>query len=425
MNHLLQNISRINTLATYDFCPWANRYVYWLKEPVGWFVIATLASLLVGAFLSPIGWTVAAGLAAVLCFGLGFPWLAVRTTHCELTPTNPEVHERDCTQLELIVRNRLPIPIFGLTIEGYLSQPADNSQSSSSQSLVDSESPVVGLAQVPALSKATYRLAIQPEYRGRYPMQRPMVTCAFPFGIWTAKRPLTHAQPVTVWPMLLSARGELEIVGKQLAETGGGDRACSHGDFMGVRDFRQGDSLRSIHWAQSARLDSLVVCERGGPQKHAVTFELSTLACKGTPEEVCENLAWRVRIMASLVDLAVSRHVPFQLVIDGHGYGQMAGVTGRRLAWNLLTAIPLEGKPYSSSNQRSIDASSSSRVSVTALSSGGVPMAAHLARVELIQPSRSVRRNEQHCMSEINLDEDISDQLTRLFMEASRETQLA
>ena len=79
MNHLFQGISRINSVANHDFCPWANRYVYWLKEPVGWFLIATLASLLVGAFLSPIGWSVAAGLAAILALGLGFPWLAVRT----------------------------------------------------------------------------------------------------------------------------------------------------------------------------------------------------------------------------------------------------------------------------------------------------------------------------------------------------------
>ncbi|MEM6471796.1 MAG: DUF58 domain-containing protein, partial [Planctomycetota bacterium] len=40
--------SRVNSFFTTDFCPWANRFVYWLKEPVGWFVIATAISVLVG-----------------------------------------------------------------------------------------------------------------------------------------------------------------------------------------------------------------------------------------------------------------------------------------------------------------------------------------------------------------------------------------
>ena len=33
-------------LLTTDFCPWANRFVFWLKEPVGWFVLATAISVM-------------------------------------------------------------------------------------------------------------------------------------------------------------------------------------------------------------------------------------------------------------------------------------------------------------------------------------------------------------------------------------------
>ena len=32
-------VAVVGKLANYDFCPWANRYVYWLREPIGWFVI--------------------------------------------------------------------------------------------------------------------------------------------------------------------------------------------------------------------------------------------------------------------------------------------------------------------------------------------------------------------------------------------------
>lgn len=419
MNHLFQGISRINSVANHDFCPWANRYVYWLKEPVGWFLIATLASLLVGAFLSPIGWSVAAGLAAILALGLGFPWLAVRTANCQLAPVNHEVHERDGGELLLTVRNRLPIPILGLTVEGYLSQAFD-------PAIEDQPIPDVGLSQVPAFSQATYRLAIRPEYRGKYPIERPKIACSFPFGIWTARRDLTDVQPVTVWPMLLPSNSDLEIVGKQLAETGNGDRASSHGDFIGVRDFRQGDSLRSIHWAQSARLDNLIVCERGGPQKQTLRFDLCTKPCQGSVREARENLAWRVRIMATLVDLAVSRHMPFQLSIDGQAIQQVAGAQGRKAAWDRLTMIPLDGSPECHSiGTENVGTPMMTRIVISAHGSSHSQMPSHLVRVELKHPSAGVRRAAQSRWCDIDLDQDIASQLTHLFMEATREAYAA
>ncbi|MCA9157481.1 MAG: hypothetical protein KDA72_04095, partial [Planctomycetales bacterium] len=87
MNLAIRQLAlKILNFGSCDLCPWANRYVYWLKEPVGWFVLALAASLLVGAFLSPLGWSVAAGLATVIALGLGFPWLATRCVRCQLRP---------------------------------------------------------------------------------------------------------------------------------------------------------------------------------------------------------------------------------------------------------------------------------------------------------------------------------------------------
>ncbi len=165
-------LGQLDRVTNYDFCPWLNRYVYWLKEPAGWFVVALAISLLVGAFLSPLGWTVAAGLSVILLLGLGFPWLATRTVVCELRPVNSVHHEQETSELELTVRNRLPFPIMGLMVEGYLTRAESNSNMS-----FDSAVPNVGLARVPALSMAAYRLSIRPEYRGFYPVHRPQATC--------------------------------------------------------------------------------------------------------------------------------------------------------------------------------------------------------------------------------------------------------
>ena len=184
--------SFVSLLLSTDFCPQFNRYVYWLKEPVGWFALAATASLLVGAFLSPIGWTLAAGLIAMMAVGLTLPWIAVRFTECSLEPVISEINEHESSQLMLTVRNRLPLPLWGLMVEGYLASPIVQTGLIGDASLESDIAPDVGLAVVPPLCNATFRLSIRPEYRGYYPVEAPVVACAFPFGIWTARRKIAE-----------------------------------------------------------------------------------------------------------------------------------------------------------------------------------------------------------------------------------------
>jgi len=420
----LKKIADLVSMANHDFCPWANRYVYWLKQPVGWFIVATVASFLVGAFLSPLGWTVAFGLLGILVLGLGFPWIAVRAVQCQLEPIASEIHERQSSFLELRVRNRLPLPIFGLLVEGYLTQYFTDSEGHPVDGCPD-----VGLAAVPAWSEATYRLAICPEYRGRYPNHPPQIACAFPFGIWKARRQLTQIKPITVWPLVFRSTSEFEVSGSQIADIGSGNRPSSHGDFMGVREFRRGDSLRSIHWVQTARLDSLIVCERGGPQKQAIDLHLMTERGQGSPAEARENLAWRVRIMASLIDLAVSRHVPFRLFLDRKLQMVSHGNAGRNKAWWILTDIALDGYRCSDAGDvsgiSSVAAGASTCVVVGASEQSTGDLPAHLVRVQVQQSSGSLR-NLVHLQSTcIDLDHDIGQQVNQLLTEASRESRTA
>ncbi len=412
---------RIVHLLSYDFCPWANRYIYWLKEPVGWFVLATLTSVLVGAFLSPLGWTVAAGLVAILVLGLGFPWLATRTVACEVRPVRGELHERETSQLELVVRNRLPLPIGGLQVEGYLSLPTTDQLSGSASIAAD-----IGLARVPALSCATYRLQITPEYRGRYPAELPRLACAFPFGIWTARRKIDLVQAVTVWPLIIPIQSEFEVAGAQLAEVGCGQRATTQGDFLGVRRFQRGDSLKSIHWVQSAKLDSLVVCERGGPQQQPVEIRLSTSRGLGTASAARENLAWRIRIAASFIDLFTSRHFPFRLFIDEQLQLNVDAASGGPRAWTLLSDVPLD-PPETQAEWSSLPGTgpAASSIAISAHSSAGDRLPDDYVRVDIQQPSRGFRSQAKNESCLLNLDQDITTQLNNLLVEALRGNQAA
>jgi uncharacterized protein (DUF58 family) len=422
---LVRNVPGANVwlsrVMTTDFCPWANRYIYWLKEPVGWFALALVASLLVGAFLSPLGWSVATGLATVIVLGLGFPWLATRCVRCELRPVDWELRERQDSYLSFSVANYLPLPITGLRIEGYFSEAGENAEGIHAHA-------DCALALVPAFSRATYRLPLRPEYRGRYPTATPEIACSFPFGIWTARRSVENVLPVLVRPLHIPLLSDVERVGSKLADHGPGNRPSTHGDFQGVRDFRDGDSLKSIHWAQSARNDRLVVCERGGPQQQTVDVELSTARSLGTNSCARENLAWRVRVAASVSELLCARHIPFRLWIDDQLTRLPAGPEGARRARDLLADVPLDGCPRNSTAETRMEPSTPT-IRIHAWDGHGNPLSEQAIGFELITPGLGFRRTELGFRGEasgfrncglIDLDQDIIAQLDQLLSEAGR-----
>ena len=166
-----------------------------------------------------------------------------------------------------------------------------------------------------------------------------------------------------------------------------------NGEFLGVRDFRRGDALKSIHWVQTARNDRLIVCERGGPQQQAVELRLSTSGCEGSLSEVRENLAWRVRITASLIDLLVSRHLPFCLVIDGHTQALPEGAASRTQAWDLLAMVPLDvaTKQLHDFVQSSTNKRGASRIAIAATTADGRPLSSNLVRVDVQPPLKGIR----------------------------------
>jgi len=108
-------------------------------------------------------------------------------------------------------------------------------------------------------------VAVVPRRRGRYPRVAPAIETNQPFGVVTARRTLAIPAAVIVWP----ARADVRLPFGLVAAAGVGqemsERITGHcGDAIGARDYRTGDSVRSIHWAHTARRDAIVVRDRPG-----------------------------------------------------------------------------------------------------------------------------------------------------------------
>ncbi len=339
---------RVVSVLAADFCPWANRYVYWLKEPIGWFVMALAISVLIGMHVSPVGWTLAAAIGAIIVVGMAWPWFAVRAAGCRLRPAISEIHEGQTCDLVFSVQNRWPIPLWGLAVEGYLDHAGSDA------------TPTIALASVAPLCEADYRFAVTPRLRGRYPIESPMLACSFPFGIWTARKPVRERFPLVVFPRVVPIHDEPPQWEGRICESGDGLRAGQAGEPLGVRDFRGGDRLRHVHWIHTARTGRLTVCERGGPEQQRLDIVLDTSPNTAT-DECCmdvsaeestdvarEAMAQRVRVAASLLAHLHARHLPARLtILRGGDHCEprvyAPGTRGRRRMLTDLAEVPTFG----------------------------------------------------------------------------------
>jgi uncharacterized protein (DUF58 family) len=321
--------SRLDGVLHHDFCPWANRYVYWLKQPIGWFVVAAAMSLIVGVFLGAQGFVLCAAIVGVIALGVVWPWLAIRSVRVALRFDRRRTHEGESVAVELQVSNRLPWPIWGLAIEeGFLAaeQPGD-----------ERDALAVALARVPGWSVNEYRWEYVPECRGVYPTKIPQVTCGFPFGIWTARRPVSSHGELIVWPRTVRLCAMPPLSGRELSVASLVSRRIGHeGDVLGVRPFRQGDSLRMMHWAQTARHDQLIVCERQATARQAVRVLVDTDLASHFGTGTAHSLEWCIRIAASLCQGFVEHLVPVELEIGPRRHRIIPGEAGLRGGLDLL-----------------------------------------------------------------------------------------
>lgn len=326
---------RLTSVFVTDFCPWANRYVYWLKEPIGWFVMAFAISVLVALHISSVGWVLASVLGSVIVVGMIWPWIVVRAAHCELRPAVSEISEGQACELILAVRNRMPFPLWGLAIEGYLDRHGDDAK------------PTIALASVPMISEAEYRLPVAPALRGIYPLQPPKIACSMPFGLWTARRHLAAFEPLTVFPRITRVQDDPELSGGRMSETGDGNRVGQVGEMLGVREYRGGDRLRNVHWVHTARTGTLTVCERGAPQQQVVDVVLDitneSTADADRRDFLREAFARRVRVAASLASALHGHHVPVRMVVGSQITAVSSGNAGRRKMLTSLAEVPADG----------------------------------------------------------------------------------
>ena len=275
----------------HDFCPSANSYVYWLKQPVGWVVCGMFASFLVGLLIGPQGYVLAGAFLTLLILGVSWPWLCMRGLSCEVSFENTRSVEGEPTNVALNIVNRLPIPAFGLMIQGQFLQDLDD----------EDDAIVVGLKRAAGCSISSFQWPLTPKRRGELPVASPQLVTGFPFGLYQICKPIKVTGHTIVWPKCEAVETLTETVGNQFAIDASSSRlAGNEGDTIGVRNYRFGDSVRNIHWSHTARHNRLIIRERQSSTQTPirVILDLTRAHHRGTGSQSTYENA--IRLAASI-----------------------------------------------------------------------------------------------------------------------------
>jgi uncharacterized protein (DUF58 family) len=294
------NVKRLLYAGNHDFCPGVNKYVYWLKRPIGWLLTAALASILVGVSVGVQGWIVLSVVLVVIVLGVFWPALQMRACRGTLLVQQPRGIEGQPLRITLQITNYLPIPLWGLMIsqkflestseDGIADTPSENGGVNAGSTQDDT---MAALAKVPGWSVTEFHWDHAPKQRGRFPRSGAMLATGFPFGIWQSTRWLQFESSCLIWPHVPQLEDEL-IVGhlRAMGEQSYESRAGQEGDFLGLRRYREGDPLRTIHWPQSARTGHLIVreLEKSVSRHLTVMIDVSDLL---QAKSRSEGLEWR------------------------------------------------------------------------------------------------------------------------------------
>lgn len=266
--------------------------------------IAGITFLLVSARALPL----LGGILATLALGGVGPWIAVRSATAVIAWDRRRCRVTDTLTATITWRSKLPWWRPHVSLSWRDAEPGPKSPGSPA---------AIATA---ATIDSTRSVAVMPRRRGRFPRVAPAIESNQPFGVVIASRTLAMPAVVTVWP----ARAELRLPAGLVAAAGVGQEMSerisgSCGDSIGARDYRNGDSMRSIHWAHTARRDKLVVRERPGAAAAVVRLVVDhRVACTrheaGTHDRTLDAI---VTAAFAIIESWLPRGVAFEIIWPG------------------------------------------------------------------------------------------------------------
>ena len=148
--------------------------------------------------------------------------------------------------------------------------------------------------------------------RGLYRFNGFRVATKFPFGLFIKSRLESYESEVLVFPATRSVRLPPPSGQRQ------GDNQCQNvgrrGEFFGLREYRDGDDRRSIHWRSSARNNKLLVREYEDESQRRITLLIDNALPQTRGDQEEQALEDAISLCASLAQAYLERGYALRLV---------------------------------------------------------------------------------------------------------------
>lgn len=175
--------------------------------------------------------------------------------------------------------------------------------------------------------------------RGRYPQGTLEVSSAFPLGLCTCRLRFTLPNQILVLPRLGTLRRVPRAGARMRGNSGhGGAGRGDEQEIYGLRDWREGEGLRAVHWKLSARRGRLLVREFRSEPRPPVHIVLSTILpddSRGSRNQFEDA----VSLAATLVDAEVRSGHSVRLTLLGRTARTIVCRRGRTAVFPALRAL--------------------------------------------------------------------------------------
>jgi uncharacterized protein (DUF58 family) len=151
--------------------------------------------------------------------------------------------------------------------------------------------------------------------RGLYKFNGFRVATKFPFGLFLKSRLEDSESEVLVFPATRPVR--LPPPSGQRLGDNQSNKVGRRGEFFGLREYRDGDDRRSIHWRSSARSDRLLVREYEDESQRRITLLIDNALPLTRGEEEEQALEDAISLCASLAQAYLERGYALRLIARG------------------------------------------------------------------------------------------------------------
>jgi len=281
------------------------------------FLTVAFFSFLIGA-RTTIGFFYWLSLFVTAMLVFGFIWAAVSYFTCGLylrRNITDRIEEDDTVEIETVIENKTPLPLSNFVLMDNL--PCAGSPEDRFSCLIN---------YLAGRSSLRIKYSLLCPRRGRYVLGPLTVYFFDPFGLLFFKKKFYVYSELYVYPKL-SAIKKFPPLAKGIQPWFGIESARSSEDedeFFGIREYRQGDPLRRVHWFSSARKNSLIVKQFQRLQFFRATLIFNLEKDKNFGEGKERVAEYIIRIAASVSRYLISNGVSLEIIASA---GERAHIT--------------------------------------------------------------------------------------------------